>query len=114
VARALLRRSTGKVADVKIDEKAVIREIEGAIAAIRDAKLDVGPIEEEPAVDNKASYSDRVLEARVKLGDAANNLAQKEDSREARQHIQQASNHINAARRIIEDAMRAANAHDGH
>jgi hypothetical protein len=102
------------VADVKIDDKAVIREIEGAISAIRDAKLDVGPQQEEPEVDIKKAYKDRVLEARVKLGDAANNLAQPEDSRDARQHIQQASNHINAARRIIEDAMRAANAHDGH
>lgn len=105
-ARAFLQRTPGMTGDIKWDETAAIREIDASIKEVHEAKLDVGAATEEPRVDMKMGYGDRLDKARIKLADAANNLAEREDSEAARREIQEAANHLNAARRLIDDALK--------
>jgi len=105
-ARALLQRTPGMPGDVKWDEKAAIREIDATIKAVHEAKLDVGAAPEEPVVDIRRAYGDRLAEAQIKLSDAVLNLSGKEDSMAARHELHDAADHLNAAEHLLAAALK--------
>lgn len=90
---------------MKWDEKTAIKEIDFAIRELHEAKLDVGATAEEPAIDAKMVYRDRLREAVVKLDDATKNLEQPEDNAMARGRGKEAVQHIYAAKRAVNEAM---------
>jgi hypothetical protein len=104
-ARALLKRTPGMAGDIKWDEKAAIREIDATIKEVHEAKLDVGASPEEPRVDTSPAYADRLLQAKAKLTDAGNNLAEPEDSPAAKHALQAAAPHLAAAAKLVQDAI---------
>jgi hypothetical protein len=106
-AKMLLRHSSGGPNGVKWDENAAIKEIQATIRLLHDAKFDVGAAPEDEHQDSPKVGRDRLEEAKVKIGDAALNLSQKEDTDAARRTLHDAAEHLNAARRLVNDALDA-------
>ncbi|MGE5181403.1 MAG: hypothetical protein ACM31C_05055 [Acidobacteriota bacterium] len=103
-ARALLERPAQ--ADVKWDEHNAIREIDGAIEEIKDARMDDGqPITEHPPIQPGVVYRDRLREAMKLLGEAAHDLEQREDNAWAKRDRKRAIAHVRNAEHAIHEAV---------
>jgi hypothetical protein len=104
-ARSLLARPT-RDAEVKWDENRAIREINAAIREIRDAAIDDGkPIEDQPPVDVRLRYRDRIRTAIDLLDKAARDIEQREDNGFARGLRGRAIVHIRDAIRFSREAI---------
>jgi hypothetical protein len=100
--------------DVKWDEKAAIRDVDIAINAIHEARMDDGmPITEHPVIDVKLVYRDRLQQAAKLIDDAARELEQKEDNKWAHQNRKDAIEAVvRAAHEVREALSDRRDAHD--
>ncbi len=91
--------------DVKWDERAAIRDIDGALKEIRDASIDDGkPLTDHPPVDAKLPHRDRLRQAMDLLHKSADDIEKREDDNWAKGLRNRAVGRIRAA----EQAVRAA------
>ncbi len=103
-ARALLARPARP--DVKWDENAAIREIEGAIREIKEASIDDSkPLDEHPPIDAGLNHRDRLRNAMNLLHSSAADIEQREDNAWARGLRGRAINHIRAAESAVRTAI---------
>jgi hypothetical protein len=102
-ARALLERPAK--ADIKWDEQNGIREIDAALKEIKEARMDDGqPMTEHPPIQPGVVYRDRLREAMKLLGEAAQDLEQREDNGWAKHDRKRAIEHIRNAEHAVHEA----------
>jgi hypothetical protein len=104
-ARGFLARPAKAV--VKYDEKRAIREIDAAIAEIRQASVDDGkPLEDHPPVDAGLVWGNRLQKAYELVETARRDVNQEEDNAWANGLKNRALGHIDLAARDIEAGIR--------
>ena len=103
-ARAHLQRPDG--GELREQEKKAIHEINDAIAEIKKAAIDDGKdINDHAPVDARMDWTGRLHRAVELLNKAHNDVAQEEDNASAQGLQQRALEHIDKARRHVEEAI---------
>jgi hypothetical protein len=91
---------------VKWDEHVALKEIDGAIHEIKEARQDDGrPMTEHPPIDSKLVYRDRLREALKLIGESLHDIEQHEDNAWAKKDRGQALTHLNHAQKAVQEAI---------